>query len=105
MSVWFPEPLHGLAIPPRPLATTMKILLAACTLLALTSCSTTPADQPAVEAGVINTVCPLQGDPVTEGLVVEYKGHMIGLCCDGCMTGWPDLTDAQKDEALATALK
>ena len=86
----------------------MKTLttLAACALFALTSCSSTSTAQPAeVEAGVINTICPLQGDPVTEGLVVEYKGHMIGLCCDGCMTGWPDLTDAQKDEALATALK
>ena len=85
----------------------MKTLttLAACILFALTSCSSTQADQPTIQAGVVNATCPLQGDDVVEGKVVEYKGHLIGMCCDNCVAAWDDLTVGQKDSALATALK
>jgi len=43
----------------------------------------TPAPVEAVK--VINTLCPVMGGAVADGLTVEYKGQVIGVCCPGCI--------------------
>lgn len=40
------------------------------------------ADEKAVDAG--NKLCPISGEPVSEGSFVEYQGKRYGLCCPGC---------------------
>jgi hypothetical protein len=59
---------------------------------------------------VVNVTCPIMGgaispDGVPASLTREYKGQKIGFCCAGCPGAWDKLTDAEKDAALAKAMK
>ncbi len=42
---------------------------------------------PAVPDGIIdleNTVCPVMGNPVREGVYVDWEGYRVHFCCAGC---------------------
>ena len=56
-----------------------------------------PTDEPAAETaeapeivipdGIIdleNTVCPVMGNPVREGIYLDWEGYRIHFCCAGC---------------------
>jgi hypothetical protein len=56
---------------------------------------------------ITNAMCPVYpdesvADPLTEDLIVLWRGERIGMCCDECVLEWERLwTDAQRDEALS----
>ncbi len=51
--------------------------------------------------GVINTECPLMGDPVVADWVITYKGYNIGFCCEICYEEWDELEASDMDEILS----
>lgn len=64
----------------------------------------------APKPGVIttaNTMCVIVNeDPVNPAVEpVEWKGQKIGFCCKGCKPKWAAMTDAEKDAAVAKAMK
>lgn len=77
--------------------------------LALAGCRTTAVDKDlraSVEATPVNAVCPVGGheiDPGTE-LTHVHDGKTVGFCCEGCHEAWPEMTIAERDEALAAVL-
>ena len=82
--------------------------LAACALV-LTACETTedtssPTSQPAM--GMLNTTCPMSGEPVdADARTVTYDGKTIGLCCGACVKPWNKKTDAEKAGYIAGLTK
>ncbi len=62
------------------------------------SYSTTEAspDQP------INTTCPIMHQPVDPHFTVRYRGRTIGFCCEKCVRIWSGLSDAERDQKLAS---
>ncbi len=59
--------------------------------------------------GPVNVKCPLMGSEIdeeklTEELLVEHKGHTVGICCDKCLGPWDELSDEEKDEKLRESL-
>jgi len=76
-------------------------VLAFAGLLATAGCSN------GAETAVVNTVCPVMGNKLSDPkavpakLVREYKGKKIGFCCAGCPGKWDKLSDAEKDAKLA----
>jgi len=57
--------------------------------------------------GVVNTHCPMMSDhevdPTVEG--VEYHGYKVGFCCAGCINGWNNKSDADKQAYIDAQLK
>lgn len=50
-----------------------------------------------------NTICPIGGHDINPEIApVAYKGQNIGFCCEACATAWPEMSDAERDAALAT---
>jgi hypothetical protein len=76
-----------------------------------------PAEKKAEKAGVmmgvsvVNTVCPITGDKLTDPtfvpdkLVREFKGQKIGFCCDDCPIKWDKMTAEQKQAELDKVMK
>ena len=56
--------------------------------------------------GMINDSCPMMADhPAKDTVTVSYEGSTIGFCCEGCVAGWNDLSDAEKAEKVAMMKK
>ena len=55
----------------------------------------------------VNQYCAIMHeDPVDPALATaEWNGQKVGFCCAGCVPKWNKMTPAQKDAALAGALK
>src|SRR4051794_9177106 len=71
--------------------------LLVCALFAVSP--TFAADKAAGEAKKpINKKCPVEGGDVDPKVTTEYKGKLIGFCCDGC----PD--EFKKDPAKYMAI-
>ena len=58
-------------------------------------------------AHIFDAVCALyaSGDPVDPAAAVEYHGHKIGFCCNGCVGGWEKKTDEEKQAIVAKYTK
>ena len=58
----------------------------------------------------VNAVCPIMGAKIKPAdvptkLVRMHRGNKVGFCCAGCPAEWDKLTDEQKDEKFAQAIK
>src|SRR3954468_17509707 len=79
------------------LLTMLGSALLACALFAFSPAF--GADKAAAEAKKpINKKCPVEGGDVDPKVTTEYKGKLIGFCCDGC----PD--EFKKDPAKYMAI-
>ena len=64
-----------------------------------------PEKGDAVAAGSVNSVCPIGGDGVGAGSpLVTHKGTVIALCCEGCVTKWNAMDEAERDGVRTKAL-
>ena len=59
---------------------------------------------------VVNAACPIMREEIdeeklTEELLVEHRGHTVGLCCHSCPEPWEELSDEEKDEKLAESVE
>lgn len=76
-----------------------SLSLAACKSSDTASASTSEAAM-AVKAD--NTVCPVGGGPVADGVSpIAYKGKNVGFCCAGCAGKFTKMSDSEKDAVLA----
>jgi hypothetical protein len=69
--------------------------------------STEKADAP--RAAVVNTTCPIMGNPVDPSKVPDslyrtYKKQGVGFCCGGCPEKWDALSDSDKASKLAKSM-
>jgi hypothetical protein len=74
-----------------------------------TGTSQTPTPPPADTVQVVNSICPIMGNPIDKDrvpadLAVDFHGQKVGFCCGGCPGQWNALTDAQKQEKLQAAM-
>lgn len=79
-----------------------SLFLAACTL----GCASQSKDATA-SAVPVNKVCAIMHEhPVKEKnpTTVSWKGQTVGFCCADCVDEWKNLSAADKDKALATAM-
>ncbi len=55
---------------------------------------------------VANNRCPVMNSPVDKSAGVRvFEGKVVGFCCSGCASAWDKLSDDQKREKLAAAMK
>jgi hypothetical protein len=79
------------------LALGLAATLTACDSAEKTDDATT---QPAM--GAINDTCPVMGEAVDPSAsTVDWNGHTIGFCCDGCVKKWNAMTAADKNAFVA----
>lgn len=55
---------------------------------------------------VVNSVCPIGEDPIDSkaveaSLTRNWRGKKVGFCCEGCLPVWDEMSDADKEKALA----
>ena len=85
------------------IATTI-LALAACQNEKAASPTTAPTSQPSM--GMLNSTCPISGEPVSgEAKTADYNGHKIGFCCNMCVGKWEAMSDAEKKADVATYTK
>jgi len=55
----------------------------------------------------VNSMCAVMPqDPVDPALATaEWRGQKVGFCCKGCVPRWNKMSAAEKDAALAAAMK
>lgn len=52
--------------------------------------------------GMMNETCPVMNEPVDpDGPTVTYQGQTIGFCCPGCVDGWKNMSESQKQAFVA----
>lgn len=56
-----------------------------------------------------NAFCPIMPKKaiegrVTDGLSRDYRGLVVGMCCEDCAAAWDSLDDAERDAALAKVM-
>ena len=56
----------------------------------------------------VNARCPVSDDPVAAKPAVdtvrEFKGQLIGFCCNMCPKTWDKLSDAEKEAKLKAVM-
>ncbi|MEO0716576.1 MAG: hypothetical protein AAFY58_06260 [Planctomycetota bacterium] len=58
-----------------------------------------------VAAAPINTICPIGGHAIPEDApTATVAGNTIAFCCEGCAGAFADMTDAERQDVLATAM-
>jgi len=55
------------------------------------------------DAKAVNDYCPIAGGPVSDEQKVNYKGTTIGFCCANCLQAFMEMSEAERNEALARA--
>lgn len=80
----------------------MRTLIATAVLALLVGC-TSQAESSAPT--FVNATCPMMdgGEIDAEGETVEWNGHTVGFCCDGCGGKFEALSDEEKTAKLAAA--
>jgi hypothetical protein len=79
-------------------------------LFVLTACTVGCASQTkdaAASATPVNKVCAVMHEHPVEAkdpATVSWKGQTVGFCCADCVDEWKNLSAAEKDKALATAM-
>ena len=71
------------------------LALAACESSQSTEPETAPSTSPAA-MGMLNGTCPMSDEPVDPNVSVDYHGHKIGFCCEGCVGPWKKMSDQEK---------
>ena len=81
--------------------------IALCLAFALVSCSSTNTNTASQPSGnvVINTPCPLTGEPVDSSKTATIDGQTIGFCCNMCLSKFEGMDGEQQKEVLAKASK
>lgn len=90
----------------------MKAMTAAVSMLALVACSSSPKAEKESAAVVsasapVNKYCVLMPDHEVDAknpVTVDYKGQKVGFCCEDCIDGWQQMSDAKKDAMLKKAI-
>jgi hypothetical protein len=96
----------------------LTLFVLALSIFALAGCSEeaepkkTPTETTAAAAPravVVNTTCPIMGNPVDPSKVPDslyrtYKKQGVGFCCGGCPKKWDALSDSDKASKLAKAM-
>ncbi len=68
--------------------------------LALTGCKC--ADKAPAAAGMVNSKCPISGEPCSDSKVTcDFKGAQVGFCCSKCKAKFEAMTDADKQAAFS----
>lgn len=63
----------------------VAVLAAAClTGCASNKAASADAPKPAA-AGMLNSKCPISGEPIDGKTAIDYKGGKVGFCCAGCI--------------------
>src|SRR5690349_12006715 len=50
---------------------------------------------------VINSKCPVSGEPVDKDVSLSYKGQGVGFCCKACIGKWSEMPEADRDAKMA----
>ena len=83
----------------------MKKLLVGIGIAAMLSwggCQSAPQVKERGATGMVNQKCPLSGNPVGAGApTANWHGDTVGFCCGGCLAGWDQWSDAQRDRFVA----
>ena len=58
-------------------------------------------EEPAPPRGIVNTECPIMGDPVDADYIITYRDYNIGFCCEICYGDWDEFETSVKDEILS----
>lgn len=57
-------------------------------------------------SGPVNTVCPIGGHEVNPEIgTVMFQGKEVAFCCEGCLEAWPEMSDDDRSEALASVMQ
>ena len=61
-------------------------------------------------AEIVNSICPIMGNPVEtkdldESLIKDWNGKKVGFCCPPCLEEWDELSDSEKAEKIANPPK
>jgi len=51
-----------------------------------TASSQAPAAANVASAAIMQTVCPVMGNPIDKNIYTEYKGKKVYFCCKACVT-------------------
>jgi hypothetical protein len=83
-------------------------LLACALIVGACSSSQTKSDKAATPAkasmGLMNSKCPMQGEPVDkDDPTTDYKGGKVAFCCKNCMAKFQKLTPEQQAQKVAAA--
>ena len=53
----------------------------------------------------VNHYCALMHDhPVNPQVTTQWNNQTVGFCCEDCISGWAELTETQKADALKGAV-
>ncbi len=81
----------------------LSILALGASLAFATGCQSTDkhenVDPAAVEnlAAPVNPNCPMMVDhEVDPEVTVDWNGHTVAFCCEGCIDDWNDMTEEQQ---------
>ncbi len=80
----------------------LLVPVAALSLIALAGCHNTQKDTSA-SAGMLNSKCPMTGEPVDTAATTDYQGGKVAFCCNGCKGKWEKKTDQEKAALLNKA--
>lgn len=79
-----------------------KALAAVFLTATVLACSSEQTDSAEGGMDFANANCPMMGNPVAaDGGSVEFQGHTIGFCCEGCAPKFEKLSDKEKLAKLA----
>lgn len=91
----------------RPNSARFLCTTAAVALLAIIAgCGEAPApavQEAAASNGLVNQYCPIMGGEATTEVMVEWNGKKVGFCCPPCIEEWEELSETEKEQALASA--
>lgn len=72
---------------------------------AMMSCSTGGHSAHAEEVAIVNTACPVTGEPADKNITYEYKGKVYGFCCPMCVDEFKNdpekYIEKMKDQSIA----
>ncbi|MDO8349229.1 MAG: hypothetical protein Q7T30_03260 [Planctomycetota bacterium] len=80
----------------------MKNMLVAVALLSvsfLAGCANSVPAKP-----MMNTACPVSGEPASADHTVDYRGMKLGFCCDKCITKWNGMDEASQKTAFDASM-
>lgn len=65
-----------------------------------------PTPNFSANTGTVNKVCPvvMEDGIGKDAPRREWRGQVVGFCCDDCVPKWDSWSEKQKDESLARAL-
>lgn len=77
------------------------VLAAACLTGCASNKATTMEAKPA--PGMLNSKCPISGEPIDGKTSMDYKGGKVGFCCAGCVGEFKKESADQQAKQLANS--